>query len=497
MYQLIGYFEKELGKSKEEILDELGAGGVVVAAKFSEPGGALIVMQAKDEAKLRPVVSLALDLLEKELDRQESKDRIVRSKYQGFDMGQLGKASFAIAEAALLIASDDKILKAALDTLKKKEPTSILQVTPFVDASRKVPKDALAWGWLHLEQIRAKNPNFKNGLEAAATDPFQMLIFGGLSNLLQRSPYVTATITRAGGDYRLSFYMPRGREGMSALSHMLLPTDGNGTLPPLTPPRTISSTSYFLDLGQFWAKRVEILGEKNAKGLDEGDKNLAKFLGGIKLSKLLNAMGTHHRVVVAQPKDRPYKIQPTTPLPSFALVVDMRDPGFAKDMNSIFRAGALLATFSYGLNLRESTHNECGMVSYFFSETKKVEGDPTNIRFNFSPTYATVGNYLVMSSTAELARDLIDTLKVEKPAQVNPASMRTNLYATGLAEIIKANEDGILTKLILSQALPPNTAKAELRTILDWVEQLGRLRVEQTYGTNEFRYDILWHVKRK
>jgi hypothetical protein len=175
----------------------------------------------------------------------------------------------------------------------------------------------------------------------------------------------------------------------------------------------------------------------------------------------------------------------------------MRDQSFAKDMNSIFRAGAILATFSYGLNLRETMHSECDLVSYYFSETKKVEGDLTNVRFNFSPSYAAVGNYLVMSSTAELARDLIDTLKIEKPAKASAASMRTQVHASGLAEVIKANEDSILTQLILSQALPPKAAKTELRTILDWVERLGSLRVEQTYGGTDFRYDILWQAKKR
>jgi hypothetical protein len=497
VYQLIAYFEKQLGKTKEELLDELGAGGIVVAAKFSEPGGVLLVMQAKDEAGLRRFVDLALDVIDKELDRQESKDRIVRTKYHGFDIGQIGppKVSFAIADAALLVASDDKVLKAALDALKNKEQKGIAQTEAFIDARKQAPKGAMAWAWLHLEQIREKNPNFKNGLDAAASDPFQMLIFGGLSNTLRRAPYLTVAVTRDGANYRLGFSMPRGREGMGALSHMLLPTDGNGTLPPLMPPRTISSTSYFLDLGRFWDKRVDILGAQNAKGLDEAEQNVAKFLGGIKLSKLLNAMGTHHRVVVTQPKEHPYKVQPAQRFPSFALVVDMRDPSFAKDMNSIFRAGALLATFSYGLNLRETKHNEYDMVSYYFSETKKVEGDPANLRFNFSPSYVTVGNQLVMSSSAELARDLIDVLKAEKSAKANAASMRTHVHASGLTAVIKANDDNILTQLILSQALPPNTAKKELHAIIDWVEQLGSLRVEQTYGGTDFRYEILWQPK--
>ena len=276
-YQLIGYFEKELGKTKEEILDELGGGGIVVAAKLSEPGGALLVMQAENEATLRRFVDLARDLIDKEFERQESKERINRSKYHGYEIGQLGKGpSYAIVDATFLIGSDDKGSKMSLDALKNKQDGGILQVPSFAEARKKAPTNALAWSWLHLEKIREKNPNFKNGLDAAAMDPFQMLIFGGLANLLQRSPYVTAAVTRDGADYRLTFNMPRGREGMSALSHMLLPKDGNGTLPPLAPPRTISSTSYFLDLGQFWepARRYP-RGEKTPRDLTRGARTSA------------------------------------------------------------------------------------------------------------------------------------------------------------------------------------------------------------------------------
>ena len=53
--------------------------------------------------------------------------------------------------------------------------------------------------------------------------------------------------------------MPRGADGMSALSHMILPADGLATLPPLAPPRTLAAISYYLDLDQLWQKRVAMV----------------------------------------------------------------------------------------------------------------------------------------------------------------------------------------------------------------------------------------------
>ena len=498
IYQLIGYFEKELGKSRDEIIDDLGAGGIAVGSDTFAAKRIVIVLQSKDEKSLRRFMDVGHDVVAKELERQGLKDGIVRSKYHGYDLGKIGgELTFGIADGALIISNQEQTVKAAIDVqLKKKDTKSILQNPIFVEANKKAPAKALAWGWINLEEAR-KNPQFKSGLDAIALDPLQMVSVGGVTDLVRRSPYVAAAVTREGNDFRLGISMPRGREGMSPLKHMILPPEGAGTLPPLLPPRTLSSTSFYLDLNQFWEKRVEILGKKNADGLEAGDKNLAKVLGGIKLQKLFKAIGPHQRLVFAQQKEQMYKIKPAAPIPAFALVVDTRDPSFAKDMGSIFRTGALLATFQVGLRLKEETYKDCEMVSYFFSETKKVEFDPQNVRFNFSPTYVSVGDQFIMSATAELARDLIDLLQAEKKQTPLKASMRTQLQAAGLADLIRANEDATLTQLILAQALPPKTAKEELQSLIRWIEMLGSLRLESTYGASDFRYDIFWQPKAK
>ena len=494
VYQLIAYFEKQLNKNKEEILDDLTGGGVVFAANLTQEKGALVVIQAKNDKALRRFMDVAIELLDKELERQESKDGVVRRKYQNFDTFTIGKdLSIAIVDAALVVADKPATLKTVLD--RYKEGKTIGQVGNFVAARKSAPPKALAWGWIHLEQVR-KDKNFQAGLDAAALDPNQIILFGGLASLLKRSPHVSAALLRDGTGYRLGITMPRGRDGMGAIAHMMLPADEHGTLVPLQVPRTIGSSSYFLDLGQFWEKKADILGEKNAAGLDEGEKNIKKLLGGLKLGKLLQSAGTHHRLVFAQQKDSTYKTKPATPFPAFALVVDMRDPSFAKDMNKVFRSGALLATFAVGLSLKEETYLDCDLISYHFSETKKVDFDPDGIRFNFTPTYVTVGDQFVMSATTELARDLIDVLKNEKK-QSSPATMRTRLYASGLNEIIRANEDGALTKLILNQAVPPKTAKQELKSLMDWIDQVGQVHFETAYGANDFRYDIVWQPRKK
>src|SRR4029078_8489291 len=91
-------------------------------------------------------------------------------------------------------ASDDHVLKVVLDRqLKKQDGDAITKVQSFTDAQKKAPANALAWTWFNLEDLR-KEENFKNGLDAASLDPLQVLLFGGFTNLLTRTPPVASAL---------------------------------------------------------------------------------------------------------------------------------------------------------------------------------------------------------------------------------------------------------------------------------------------------------------
>jgi hypothetical protein len=206
LLQLIDYFEKKLGKGRDDIIDDLSSGGIVVCAKLSPPQHTVLVLQAKNEKVLGRFVDEALGIATKELERLEVKDRIVRSKHHGHDFGKIGKKfAFAIADGALIIGSEEQAVKSALDLLPTENAVAktILDNQHFVDALKRAPAKALVWAWLNLEETR-KNEDFKNGLEAAALDPGQLILFGGLIDLLKRSPYVTATATRDGEGFSLA-----------------------------------------------------------------------------------------------------------------------------------------------------------------------------------------------------------------------------------------------------------------------------------------------------
>lgn len=499
LFQLLGYFEKNLGHERYELLDRLAGGGMVLAGQFSgkEPA-VLLVVQARDEKLLERFLQMARKVLEQELVRQESKDKVASTRHRQIETLSLGK-QFHVAQvgAALLFCNSAVTLKEAVDLHLDGDKKSVRHLTGLKDSKKQLPDKPLLWTWGNLVPLH-KNNNFKNGLDAIRLNPVTLAIVGGIADVLQRSPSVSAAFTMEGKNPHFRVVLPRGQSGMSPhLAAMFLPEDGPGSLPMLKPPRVVGCTSYFFDLSKLWDNRDTILGKNEAAKLDDFEKKIGKYLGALKLSTLFKQVGRYHRIVTAQPEKSPYKVRPSVPVSAYAVVLDMRDPAFAKSMATILRGAALAGTFQFGLRLSEEKHGEHSLVAYYFPEDKKVEADPSNVRFNFSPCFTQVGNQFVVSSTVELGRDLIDCLVKENPKGSSTVTNRTHLYATGVAANLRASQDQLLTQAILSQALPAEAAKKQLDQALRLLDRLGELRVEVRYGLNDFQFDARWEYERK
>ncbi|HKB36154.1 MAG TPA: hypothetical protein VKD72_06850, partial [Gemmataceae bacterium] len=268
-----------------------------------------------------------------------------------------------------------------------------------------------------------------------------------------------------------------------------------GSLPLLEPANVLGSLSYFIDLGKFWEHRTEIFNKEQLKALDAVDKQSGAFLGGIKLGQLLTQAGPHQRVVVVQQTKPGYKIKPKQQIPGFAVVLSMRDEAFGKNMETVLRSAALLGSFQLDLKMIEEKRGEFTLVGYRFPEEgdSKFGPDYQTIQYNFSPCFAQVGKQFIVSSTIELGRELIDIVSKESASQASPATTRARLYSTGGADIMRTNQDFLLTQFVLSQALEPKAARKQLDQLIQLVDRLGVLEFDVQYGEREARLDI--HVK--
>src|SRR5262249_38518777 len=253
----------------------------------------------KDETTLAKFLDTARNLVDQELERQEKRAKFTRSDRNGCAFWHIANEVF-LAQLGndLVVTNKEKLLHDAIDIHKGSDATSIGKLASFVASRKDRPDKALAWAWLDLKRVRAI-PSVKTVFDALTPDPQILVIVGGLFDVVKRSDYVCASISQDGPNFLARFAMPQGREGMSKAAVMFLPADQTVSLPMLQRRGAVSCTSYYLDLGNFWEHRREILNDKQATTLESAEKKAAPFLGGLKIGTLLKQAGKYHRLVYA------------------------------------------------------------------------------------------------------------------------------------------------------------------------------------------------------
>jgi hypothetical protein len=499
LLQMLAYFEKELGVERKELLQRLAGGGIAVATKLGNKAPALLVLQGTDETLSRKFLKAALDVVEQELARQEIPARATRGDYQGVEVLNLGEdVHLALFQGAFLLSNKKEILRASLDLGLGKKGNSMAKHAGMTEAAKLLPKGTLASLWLNMEPVK-KEPGFE-AIYKTPRDPFVTVVFGGLADVLGRTPWLTGALCRDEKGLLLTFRLPRGTSGMGADKAVTNPPEGQpGSRPLLQTKGTLFSSSFYWDLSRFWTDRVALFGQERAKAIEQADTSSGTILSTVQLSKMLTAAGAYHRLVVVHQQKAGYKRQPKNLTPAAAFIVELRKPEeFSKGMETILRTGGLFASTQLSLKMVEEKYQGHDIVGYRFDEEKELPNDPTGARFNASPCFARVGNQYVFCSTLELCRQVIDQLKKEATAKDkgSPSTGRTVFFSAGGKELLRTFQDQLVASAILGQAIPLAEAKAQVQSLLGLFDQVEGLELLGTYAAKEFHFDLRLNLKK-
>ncbi len=493
-YQLVAYFEKQLGGRWPELVDQLAGGGMALGVQIGpNPAPALLVIQGTDEKLVRRFADLGMQIIEQELARSETKDRLERKQYRNQETVHAGKEFHAaVAGSALLISNNEKALEAGLDLHLDHGKKNMAQVAALAESHQLLPEKPLVSLWFNLEKPHSDAKT--KDVFAKGRDPILTVLFGGWLDTALRAPYLCAGIGRNTDGFWFAFRMPSGRDGGGAEQALHVPPPNDPAPPILTPKGVVLSHYFYFDVNKYWADRDKIFTPEQVKQLYAAEEKSAFVLGGQKLSQLLSRTGAHHRFVAANQRETGYTRKAKQPLPAFALVIELRDPAeFSKSATTVLRGAALLAGSQFKLKLNEEMHGPYKLVGYRFSEDAQIAQDPQDVRFNFSPCFTTVGKYFLASSTLELGRELIDVLdkesKTASPDSGPPAAMRTLVYGEGNADSLRIGEDQLIAQTILNRAVTLDEARTEAKALIDLVRRLGVLKLETNYGQKDFRVD--------
>ena len=327
-------------------------------------------------------------------------------------------------------------------------------------------------------------------------------MFGSTIDAVRRSDFISAGFYGTSAGLNAVLKLPAKRADLPPEFVLHAPPVGQpGSLPLLEPKGVVYSQSFYLDFGTLWTDRKKLLNEQQLKDFEKADKDISKLLPGTTFGKLLEMSGPYHRFVAVNTDEKLYDKSPDLVYPAAALVTSMRDPQFGKSASAALRAAAFVTSTQTGLKMSDETHDGMKIVTYRFPEDKPFPGDadPGNLRFNAAPSFAVVGEYLVVSSHPRLIKDLIPELR--KPIDESKSSQavwRGRGYGSGGAEFIRNYPDAVITNTVLTQGIGLDDAKKQVRQIADWVQTLGNPSLEIDHQRDAYELKFDWKFgKRK
>jgi hypothetical protein len=496
--QLVAHFEHELGHSWPDLLEQLAGGGIVLAVKFQpkQPAPALLVMQGTDPKLTERFFRNLREAIADEQARQGATGEYKSEKYRGVETFHIGENLYAAAlDAALVYSNLPEALHAAIDQHLDPAKPSLLRDKTLGEGRALVPDGALAWACLKLNYAH-QAPEVKTLFDLPSTFFPTHLFFGGLVDVARRSPCVVASIHPEQGGLALSVRMPRGTDGMHDLVRAHVPPPGQpGALPLLCPEGTLFSSSFYLDLAEFWKQRAVLLPAELLKQFEAGDERSETILQGTRFSQFLELAGTRHRIVVARQDKTGYSFQSDTHYPAAAWVLELRSPeAFEKAIDKPITGIAFLAGLQIPLAPVDETYHGVKISGYRFVENDANKARNGGALFNFSPCRARVGNQYIVSSTLDLTKKLIDAVQEESSAAPASSSvvttLQSRLYWGGVSNYLGGIKKQMITRNMLEQGNSLEGAAKEVSLFLSLIDQLGKLESSTRIEPNRYEFNV-------
>ncbi|MGH7128706.1 MAG: hypothetical protein ACREIV_09055, partial [Planctomycetaceae bacterium] len=258
--------EEAAGTDRRTAVEQLTAGGLVVAVRPGPPPRVTAVVTAADADLLRRLTDYGITQIKTRLEAQDRADRFSTQSYRGHDCHQVGQACFTVIDRRLLLASDIEGLKDTIDRLldggaqrvaeTAADTPPLLRFDVDLAAVRKLPQlqKPLAW------------PSQNAGLTA---------LLGGWVDLLRHGERLIGEVTLNEDAINSRFHVATATDTPTpGLAGYFATAETERAAPLLQPPGTIFSASWHRDYAALWNRRSELLTSEEIEKLEQGDAEL-------------------------------------------------------------------------------------------------------------------------------------------------------------------------------------------------------------------------------
>lgn len=529
--QAARFVERSLETDWQTGVSRLTAGGVVIAVGVEKPGAepsVTVVVTSDTEQTLQRF----LEAVHTELRRRTpgggeaaSKDNSqlepvandkpvepVATSYRSIACYRVGNGHYAVVGRRLVASNVEAGLKAALDRLA--EPDSESAAKPMFQFPEGLRLNDTSSGHsggnapivqatIDLRLLK-QDPKTAQGLKLPSNDILAVFLLGGYVDLFRRADFITAGlfVDDAGAEVRVR--LPVGSEGTyPGLRGYFAGASDESAAPPLSPPGTFYSASWYRDYGRFWEGRNELYGPGVVKQMEDDNAKQRQQTGGVGIGDLLQMLGPHFRVVAARPQASVYRTVLAERLPAVGLAIDVRDEAKFREqvLTSLDRLFFAVVASQAG-EIKTTDSQGAKLTAIRFSE-KQPDSDPQKqLLYNFNPAYSLTRGHLLVGSTAEIVRGLIDEL--DRLDERTGEGSRDGATAAGPAQprvtdsqqitfddvnlALKTFHARLVREAVLKQGMTVSEAESELTLMDRLFDRLGQM--SQTVSVTPQQFDI-------
>lgn len=479
---VVAYLENRLNTDWETGLHRLLGGGVTMAVL---PGkGNLLTVDSEDARLLRELHDILVGFARNEAAKQGNPGRVGSNRYRGVNTWTFnGDELHAIVANRFMMSDKSAALHASLELRSSRSGGSLADLPAYTRADR--DKADLARAMINLDLLKKHTP-----LAAALNrsgSAMAVLMFAGMQEALREAEWMTADLQAVEGLLRLDVAADGGIAGNSDVAAFAYPQNADeGALPHLCVPNRIFAMSLYRDLAEFYRAKDRLFPQRTS-GLIFFENMMGIYFSGRDLAdEVLAELEPEIRLVGARQDYSDLPAVPRLRIPAFAAVFRMKHPEkFGRVFEEAWQKAIGMMNFTSGqqgqpgLIIDRPHHGEIQFTVARYSPPEEASQGPLPMRYNFQPSLARVGEHLIVSSTEQLARDLIDNLKKSSETEAMSAvHSAVDVNGPGVAAVLRDNREALVMQEMVNKGVSRQQAETQMDILMAAIAQVSRLQLQ-------------------
>jgi len=477
------HFEKKFGADWRTLIRRLTAGGITIAIGPEKTEKSVVAIIRGDDAAFVNDVHKELIAVVGRGARPDQQ-KVIEQAHDGTAIYSIngGKTFHTALDEHVLFANNIAAIGAVLDARSGKGQRSILDLEGFKAAKAATSGDAVATLFVS-PQVVSHLPFA--GKQRHQGNPLAVLLLAVFGDAVQEDAWAALRIDMPDGRLAIRLH-GNGQPAQDGPGAFAWPDRNDGALPNVEVPRQIAGLSLYRDLRHFYSNKDALFPERTSQ-LIFFENMMGIFFSGRDIAEdVMGAVDPHIRVVVAEQSYDPAIGTPSVRLPGFALVFRMRDPNrFGLIAEEAWQKMLGLVNFSRGqkaqpgLIIDRMEHGDVRYSCAYFSHADEKDKNNLDTRFNFRPSIARQGDFLIFSSTDTLVNDLIDHLQKASAKPVPACNGMIGVECSRLASLVEANRES----MVRDNMVKKGTTRAQAEKSVAAIPAIARFLGDATLRT--------------